>query len=153
MPAACVSPPASAASPRRREAVTYAIFSDDRDQYRTANVVMGGAKPGLVIRLNAGIYHVVSTYGDANAKVEADVTVEAGKLTEAAVAHQAAKAAFKLVNRAGGEALPETHWTIQTQSGEIVKESVGALPSHLLAPGDYQIVAKSGGRLFKNSSR
>ena len=129
--------------------VTYAIYSDDREQLSDRALVMGGAKPGLIIRLNAGIYHVVSTYGDANAKVEADVTVEAGKLSEAAVAHQAAKAAFKLVNRAGGEALPETHWTIQTQTGELVKESVGALPSHVLAPGDYQVVAKSGGRLFK----
>ncbi len=109
---------------------------------------MTNAKPGLIIRLNAGIYHLVSTYGDANAKVEADVTVEAGKLTEATVTHQAAKAAFKLVTRTGGEAIPDTHWTILAQNGEIVKESVGALPSHVLAPGKYKVVAKSAGRVF-----
>lgn len=128
--------------------VTYAIFSDDRDQFSNRTAVMSGAKPGLIIRLNAGIYHIVSTYGDANARVEADVTVEAGKLTEATVAHQAAKAAFKLVMHTGGEALPDTHWLVQSPGGELVKESVGALPNHTFAPGSYQVVAKSGGRTY-----
>lgn len=138
-----------AGKPAPEGSVTYAIYSDDRDQFANRGDVMTGAKPGLVIRLNAGIYHIVSTYGDANAKVEADVTVEAGKLTEASVVHQAAKVAFKLVTHAGGEALPDTHWTIQTQGGESVKESVGALPTHVLAPGNYTVLAKSGGRVFK----
>ncbi len=129
--------------------VTYAIYSDDRDQFANRTAVMSGAKPGLIIRLNAGIYRVVSTYGDANARVETDVTVEAGKLTEAAVAHAAAKAAFKLVTREGGEALPDTHWTIHSAAGELVKESVGALPAHILAPGDYTVSAKSAGRTFQ----
>ncbi len=129
--------------------VTYAIFSDDRDQFANRTAVMTGAKPGLIIRLNAGIYRVVSTYGDANARVETDVTVEAGKLTEAAVAHSAAKAAFKLVTREGGEALPDTHWSIHAATGVMVKESVGALPTHMLAPGDYTVNAKSGGRVFQ----
>jgi hypothetical protein len=31
-----------------------------------------------------------------------------------------------------------------------VKESVGALPTHVLAPGDYQVTAASGGHLFQN---
>lgn len=135
--------------PAPEGSVTYAIISDDREQIGNRGEVMSNAKPGLIIRLNAGIYHIVSTYGDANAKVEADVTVEAGKLTEAAVIHQAAKAAFKLVNHPGGEALPDTHWTIQTLSGENVKESVGALPTHVLAPGDYKVLAKSGGRVYQ----
>ena len=129
--------------------VTYAIYSDDRDQFANRTAVMAGAKPGLIIRLNAGIYRVVSIYGDANARVETDVNVEAGKLTEASVAHAAAKAAFKLVTRAGGEAQPDTHWTIHSAAGETVKESVGALPSHILAPGDYTVSAKSAGRAFQ----
>ena len=85
-------------------------------------------KPDVVIRLNAGIYRIVSTYGDANAQVEADVTVEAGKLSEATVSHSAARVTFKLVAREGGEALPDTQWTVQTADGEVVKRSVGALP-------------------------
>ena len=131
--------------------VSYAIFSDDRDQFANRTAVMTGAKPSLIIRLNAGIYRIVSTYGDANARVETDVTVEAGKLTEAAVAHAAGKANFKLVNRTGGEALPDTHWTILSAEGETIKESVGALPTHALSPGTYSVAAKSGGRMFKRA--
>ena len=135
--------------PAPPNATTYAIFSDDRDQFANRAAVMTGARPGLIIRLNAGIYHLVSTYGDANARVETDVTVEAGKLTEASVVHTAAKATFKLVMRAGGEALPDTHWSIQSGDTEVIKDSVGALPTHVLAPGDYIVVAKAAGRSFK----
>jgi hypothetical protein len=128
--------------------VSYAIYSD-RDQTDNRKLVLSAARPNLIMRLNAGIYHIVSTYGDANAVVQSDVTVEAGKLTEATVAHSAAKATFKLVHRAGGEALPDTQWTIQNPQGEEIKESVGALPTHILAPGSYTIVAKSQGREFQ----
>lgn len=128
--------------------VSYAIYSD-RDQTDNRKLVLTAARPNLIIRLNAGIYHIVSTYGDCNAVVESDVTVEAGKLTEATVTHSAAKATFKLVQRAGGEALPDTQWTIQTPQGDEIKESVGALPTHILAPGSYTVVAKSQGRQFQ----
>jgi len=131
--------------------VTYAIFVDDRDQFDGHTPVMTGAKPSLVIRLNSGIYRIVSQYGDANAKIEADVTVEAGKLTEATVTHTGGKATFKLVTHPGGEATPDTRWSVQTAEGEIVKESVGALPTHILAPGKYVVTASSAGHLFKNS--
>ncbi len=134
--------------PAQAGSVSYSIYSD-RDQSDSRKLVMSGAKPALVMRLNAGIYHVVSTYGDANATVSSDVTVEAGKLTEATIAHAAAKATFKLVARAGGEALPDTQWSIQTPQGEPVKESIGALPSHILAPGTYTVVAKWQGKAFR----
>ena len=127
--------------------VTYTIYSD-RDQTDTRKVIMNSVKPGLIIRLNAGIYHIVSNYGDANAVIASDVNVEAGKLTEATVAHAAAKVTFKLVARAGGEALPDTKWTIQTTEGRNVKTSIGALPTHVLAPGSYIAVAKSQGKVF-----
>lgn len=129
-------------------AASYAIYTD-RDQTDARNLVVSAVRPGGVIRLNAGIYHIVSTYGDCNAVVSTDVTVEAGKLTDVAVAHSAAKATFKLVPRAGGEALPDTQWSIQTPEGEVVKTSVGALPTHILAPGSYTVVAKSQGRAFQ----
>jgi hypothetical protein len=131
--------------------VTYSIFVDDNDQFDSRRAVMTGAKPNLVIRLNSGIYRVVSQYGDANAKVEADVTVEAGKLTETTVTHKGGKATFKLVTHEHGEAMPDTRWTVQMASGEIVKESVGALPTHVLAPGKYVVIASSGGHLFKSN--
>jgi hypothetical protein len=131
--------------------VSYAIFSDDRDQSSGRTAVMAGAKPNLIMRLNAGIYRIVSTYGDANAHVETDVTVEAGKLTEASVTHSAGKAMFRLVTRAGGEALPDTHWSVIAADGVVVKESVGALPTHMLAPGIYSVTAKSSGQLYKQA--
>ncbi len=129
--------------------VSYDIYSGERDQLDNRTKVMSRAKPNVIVRLNAGIYRIVSTYGDANAKVEADVTVEAGKLTEASVSHSAARVTFKLVTRLGGEALPDTQWTVQTPEGTVVKRSVGALPTHILAPGTYTIIAKSGTRAFK----
>jgi len=127
--------------------VNFQIQSDETSGNRAT--VISGVKPGLIVRLNAGIYQVVSTYGDANAVVRADVTVEAGKMTEAAVSHAAAKVAFKLVAQPGGDAFPDTQWTIQTLSGEIVKESVGAIPTHVLAPGTYAAIARRGAKTFR----
>jgi hypothetical protein len=122
-------------------AASYDIYSDERDQKGTRAKVMSGARLGLIYRLNAGIYHVVSTYGDANAIERADVTVEPGKLSEAVIRHQAARATFKLVARAGGEALADVKWAIQTPDGHTVKESMGALPTHLLQAGKYLALA------------
>ncbi len=129
--------------------VSYDVFSDERDQFGNRARILSGARPGVILRLNSGIYHIVSTYGDANAHVSADVTVEAGKLTEASVTHSAAKVTFKLVTRAGGEALPDTHWKILDTGGEVVIESVGALPTHILAPGQYTATARFGGQVFR----
>jgi hypothetical protein len=129
--------------------VAYDILSSERDQLDSRVRVLGGARPNVINRLNAGIYRIVSRYGDGNAKVEADVTVEAGKLTEATVSHSAARVTFKLVNRAGGEALPDTQWTVQTPEGQLVMQSVGALPTHILAPGTYSVTAKSSTGAYK----
>jgi len=135
------------AAPER--AVSYEIFSGESDQLGNRSKIVGSGRPGLIIRLNAGIYHLVSTYGDANAVVRADVTVEPGKLTEAMVTHPGAKVTFKLVTRAGGEAQADTQWNIANAQGDLVKESVGALPTHVLVPGAYVVNAKQGGRSFR----
>jgi hypothetical protein len=135
--------------PAPANSVSFEIQTDERDQSGNRATVMSGVKPGLIIRLNAGIYHIVSAYGDANAVVRADVTVEAGKLTEATVAHSAAKVTLKLVTKSGGDALPDTQWVLQTPDGVVIKESVGALPTHYLAPGTYTAIAKSQGRAFR----
>jgi hypothetical protein len=129
--------------------VAYDILSSERDQSDNRVRVLAGARPNVVNRLNAGIYRIVSRYGDANAKVEADVTVEAGKLTEATVSHSAARVTFKLVTRVGGEALPDTQWMVHTPDGQLVMQSVGALPSHILAPGNYSVTAKSSSGVYK----
>jgi hypothetical protein len=130
--------------------VRYDLFADETesDQFGKRKVILRDAKPGVVLRLNAGAYHVVSTYGDANAVVRADVTVEPGRLTDATINHSAAKVTLKLVTQPGGEALADTQWNILTTGGDIVKESAGALPSHILAAGNYIVLARHGGKNY-----
>jgi hypothetical protein len=133
-----------------QSSVRFDILSDDEDQFGNRRKIIENAKPGLVIRLNAGAYHIVSLYGDANATVRADVTVEPGKITEATIKHAAAAMTFKLVQSPGGEALADTQWSILTTTGDVVKENAGALPTHILAVGDYAVVAKHGGESYTN---
>ncbi|MEH0072147.1 hypothetical protein V6L77_20695 [Pannonibacter sp. Pt2-lr] len=91
-------------------------------------VIVSGVKPDAIVRLNAGTYHVVSRYGDVNAIVRADISVEAGKLTSATLFQNAASVTLKLVNDPGGEAIANTAWTILTPGGDTVVEGNGAFP-------------------------
>jgi hypothetical protein len=130
-------------------AVTYDILNEERDQSGQRIKVITGAKPGLIIRLNAGVYQVVSTYGDANARVRAEVSVEPGKLSEVALSHTGTKVTFKLVGREGGEALADVSWSVVDTKAEIVKETVGAVPTHILAAGRYAVLAKHQGKTYR----
>ena len=125
-------------------AVSYEIYSGESDQLGARRRIMSGARPGLIMRLNSGIYHIISRYGDANAVVNADVTVEAGKLTEVAITHPGATVTFRLVTCAGGEAQSGAQWAILDSEGEVIKESAGALPTHVLAAGSYVAPALLG---------
>jgi hypothetical protein len=126
-------------------AVRFDILSDEEDQFGNRQKILSNAKPGIVIRINAGAYRIESLYGDANAVVRADVTVEPGKITEATIKQTGSKTTFKLVQSLGGEALADTKWTILTSAGDVVKENAGALPTHILAPGSYAVVADHAG--------
>lgn len=105
-------------------------------------LIIDNIKPGAIVGLNAGIYHVVSTYGALNAVIRSDIRVEAGKLTEATVEHRAAEAILKLVAEPGGEALADTAWTIYTELGEVLYEVVGPYAPVVLSEGTYTAVAK-----------
>ncbi|MEO0619704.1 MAG: hypothetical protein AAFZ01_10555 [Pseudomonadota bacterium] len=131
-----------------RSNVTYSVLSGDRDQFGNRRTIIANVRPGLIVRLNAGIYNVISRYGDANAIVQTDVTVEPGKLTQIAMQHVGGSATFKLVARPGGEAIAGTSWSIRTPDGTEIKKSLGALPTHVLAPGEYIAFATLGGRTF-----
>lgn len=128
--------------------VSYDIYSDEREQDGSRRTILTGIRPGVVIRLNSGIYQLKSRLGDANATISAEVTVEAGKLTEATFVHDAGKVTFKLVRQAGGEAISDVNWVILGANGEVVKETAGALPSHMLAPGTYTVSARWLGKLY-----
>ena len=114
---------------------------------------MGGglsnAPAGHVIGLNAGTYHVVCHYGAANAVVRADIKIQPGKLTEAAVYQKAARLTLKLVSGQGGEAIANTAWSVLTPGGDVIKESIGAFPRLVLAEGDYHIIARNEGRTYQ----
>ena len=126
-------------------AVRFDILSDEEDQFGNRQMILHNAKPGIITRLNAGAYRIESLYGDANAKIRVDVTVEPGKVTEATIKQTGSKTTFKLVQSLGGEALADTKWTVLTSAGDVVKENAGALPTHILAPGSYAVVADHAG--------
>lgn len=128
--------------------VRFDIMSDEQDQFGNRETILADAQPHRVIRLNAGAYHLRSHYGDANASIGVDVTVEPGRITEATIKHTGAKITFRLVQSLGGEALANTKWTILTSAGDTVKSNVGALPTHILAAGSYAVVADHDGQSY-----
>ncbi len=107
-----------------------------------------GATAGEVVLLPEGTYHVVSTYGDANAVVRADVNVASGKLTDATMHHRAAEVALKLVKQKGGAAVSDTQWTVITPGGDTIKESIGAEPTFVLSEGAYTVIGRNNGVNF-----
>ncbi len=126
-------------------------FTLSRDEGGMAQKVADNVRPGTLLRLPAGDYHVVSNYGDANAIVEVDLQVPPGKLVNAQVHHRAASVTLKLVDRAGGRELGNTSWTILTPGGDVIRDSIGALPRIVLAEGDYMAIARHDGRMYQQS--
>jgi hypothetical protein len=110
-------------------------------------LITNRARGGEVIRLPEGSYHVVSTYGDSNAIMRADLKVETGKVTEATLNHRAATVTLKLVGSAGGEAFAGTAFSVLTPGGDVIREAIGAFPSVTLAEGDYVLIARHEGQV------
>jgi hypothetical protein len=131
--------------------VSFSIYAPEEDGAEERAVVVANAPAGRIIGLNAGTYHVVCKYGDANAIVRADIRVEAGKLTEAAMYQKAARLTLKLVSEHGGEALANTAWSVVTSAGDTVAGSVGAFPSVVLASGEYTAIAKHDGKIYERT--
>ena len=111
-------------------------------------LVRGNVKAGEIIRLPEGIYHVVSTYGESNAIMRADLKVETGRVTEAALNHRAATLTLKLVAAAGGESFAGTAFSVLTPGGDVIREVIGAFPSVTLAEGDYVVIARQGAQVY-----
>jgi hypothetical protein len=131
--------------------VSFSIYAPEEDGAEERALVVPNAPAGRIIGLNAGTYHVVCKYGDANAVVRADIRVEPGKLTEAAMYQKAARLTLKLVSEHGGEALANTAWSVVTSAGETVAGSVGAFPSVVLASGEYTAIAKHDGKIYERT--
>ena len=141
--------------------LSLSIFVPDHSNPE-AKLVVADAKPGQIIRLPEGSYHVVSTYLDTvgvgsltpvsntNSIATADLKVQAGKLVHATLRHRAATLTLKLVNAPGGEALANTSFTILTPGGDVIRELIGAFPSLVLAEGDYVAIARHDGKTYQN---
>lgn len=127
----------------------FSIYEGEEDTEGDRALIIPDVAPNTVVRLNAGTYHVVSTYGAVNAVIRSDIRVEAGKLTDAMVEHKAAQVTMKLVREHNGEAIADTSWSVLTDTGDIVKESVGAFASMVLAEGRYTVIAKNRDRIYQ----
>jgi len=127
----------------------FSIYEGKAEADGERALIIPNVKPKTVVRLNAGTYHVVSTYGATNAVIRSDIRVEAGKLTEATVEHHAAEVTMKLVREAGGEAIADTSWSVLNESGDPIKEAVGAYAPMVLAEGDYTVIAKNRDRIYQ----
>lgn len=141
------------------EKLTLSIYVPEHNNPE-ARIVVSDARPGRLIRLPEGTYHVVSTYLDTvgvgsltpvsktNSVVTADLKVQAGKLVQVTLRHRAATLTLKLVNAAGGEALANTSFTILTPGGDVIRELIGAFPSLVLAEGGYVAIARHAGKPY-----
>jgi hypothetical protein len=130
--------------------VAFDIFVED-GEIGERTLVLPGANPEKIIRLNAGTYHVIGRYGNANAVVRADVTVQAGKVTDAILYHKASRVTLKLVREHGGEALANTSWSVLGPDGDSVFSESGAFPAVVLAAGEYTAVARHDNRDYRGT--
>ncbi|QEN87074.1 hypothetical protein FZC33_12365 [Labrys sp. KNU-23] len=111
-------------------------------------LIAEGVPATSILRLPEGRYFVECTYGESNATVSAEISIGAGKLTQATFHQMAATLTLKLVSQAGGEAIANTAWSVLTPGGDVIRESIGAFPSLILAEGNYTVVARHEGRVY-----
>jgi len=133
----------------RRGKLAFDIFDMNADGER--DLILPGVPPGKTVRLPAGTYHVVSRYGDVNANIRADLRVEPGKLTEAAIEHRAAQVTLNLVRSENGFPLADTAWSVIGASGEVLFEDVGAYPTMILASGEYTAIANHRQNIYQHN--
>jgi hypothetical protein len=134
-------------SPIPASRLTFSVYVPEA-QNSEGRLVIADAKANDMIRLPEGTYHIVSTYGDANAIMRSDLKVESGRVTEATLNHRAATVTLKLVGSAGGEAFAGTAFSVLTPGGDVIREAIGAFPSVTLAEGEYVLIARHEGRVY-----
>jgi len=136
-------------TPIPTQKVAYDIFEGSFLQGKTSSrPFFRGANSGDLVVLPAGSYYVVSTYGEGNAVIQADLSVQPGKVTDATLHHRAAEISLRLVNATGGAALSEAQWSVLTPGGDTIKESMGTVPVFVLAEGEYTAIARYDGKTF-----
>ncbi len=111
-------------------------------------LIASNVKAGDLVRLPEGSYHVVSTYGESNAIMRADLKVDSGRITDATLNHRAATVTLKLVAQEAGEAFAGTAFSILTPGGDVIREAIGAFPRVTLAEGEYTLIARHDGKVY-----
>mgnify|MGYP001344871258 CR=1 FL=1 len=139
---------ASGDAPLPAQMLSFDIYETKTDADGNRKLLAKGIKANEVIAFPIGTYSVISFFGDLNAEVRAELRVEPGKLTIASLEHRAALVRFRLVRTQGGDAIPDTAWSILTENGEIIKESERTFPSLALAEGNYTAIAKHNDSVF-----
>ncbi len=129
----------------------FSVYEARPDTSGDRPLITRDVKPNTVVRLPAGQYHIISNYGNVNAVVRSDIKIEAGKLTETAVEHNAAEITLKLVREKGGEALADTSWSILAEAGDPITEKVGPYAQMVLANGTYTVVARNRDKLYQST--
>jgi predicted small integral membrane protein len=138
----------AAGKPLIHQHVRNLLYSSEVNRFGERALLADNIKPGAITRLNAGIYYIVSKYGNVNDVIRTDITVEAGKLSELTITHSGVWTTFRLVVHSGSEALAGTTWDILSPKGELIKQSTGALISHILMPGKYTVLARREGKNY-----
>ena len=123
----------------------YGLASDEDADER--ELIARNVTANRVVRLSAGTYHVVSTYGSINTSVTADLEVAAGQVTEATLQQRGAVVQLKFVSRAGGDPIANSAWTILAGNGEKLFESNNLAPVLVLAEGLYEASVRNGGEV------
>jgi hypothetical protein len=128
--------------------ITFEVYSGSQFDAGDRRAMLSDIASGTLVPLPEGTYYVVSSYGDGNAVMRYDFRVQSGKLTDARINHRAAVITLKLVSEGGGEAIANTAWSVLTPGGDVIKESIGAFPTVVLAEGEYVAIARNEGKVF-----
>ncbi|WP_310619369.1 hypothetical protein [Flexibacterium corallicola] len=131
--------------------VFFDIYDMTYDATGNRQIIASNVKPGQLVPISAGTYHVVSRFGEINAVVRAELHVQAGKLTEATLYHRAGEVTLKLVSGNDGISLANTSWTILTPGGDTVATGNGAFLDLALAAGTYDVLANNGGQIYRHT--
>lgn len=134
------------------ERIDFSIYQPQQNNPE-GRLIATGVKAGDVVRLPEGSYHVVSTYGESNAIMRADLKVDRGRVTEATLNHRAATVTLKLVDTPRGEAFAGTAFSVLTPGGDVVREAIGAFPRVVLAEGEYTAIARHNGKIYTREFR
>ena len=161
---ALILSPIIGSTPLAANKVSMTIYVPERSNSE-AKVVASNIKPGEIVPVPEGRYHLKSVYLDTvgvgaldaklgepattNSVVAADINVQPGKITDVTLRHRAATLTLKLVNKAGGEALANTSFTVLTPGGDVIRELIGAFPSLVLAEGEYVAIARHDAKTYQ----